>query len=135
MRSLGQDATESEVQDILNEVDADSSGSISFDEFVTMMVHKIAPADSDTELREAFRVFDRDGSGTISAEELKEVMLRIGENLSADEIKAMIEQADSDGDGKIDCKWLPSARASIVVIVTTMSNICVDNEFLSLMSS
>merc|ERR1711879_480217 len=42
MRSLGQQPTESEVQDILNEVDADSSGSISFDEFVKMMVHKVA---------------------------------------------------------------------------------------------
>lgn len=104
MRSLGQTPSDAEVQDILNEVDVDNSGSISFDEFVKMMAHKVAPMDSDTELKEAFKVFDRDGSGTISAEELKEVMMRIGEDLSQDEINAMIEQADVNKDGTIDCE-------------------------------
>ena len=37
MRSLGSDPTESELQDVINEVDADGNGSLDFAEFVNMM--------------------------------------------------------------------------------------------------
>jgi len=37
MRSLGQNPTEAELQDMINEVDADGNGTIDFPEFLTMM--------------------------------------------------------------------------------------------------
>ena len=37
MRSLGQDPTEAELQDMINEVDANGNGTIDFPEFLTMM--------------------------------------------------------------------------------------------------
>jgi len=48
------------------------------------------------------RVFDRDGDGLISAEELKLTMNNLGEPLTDQEVKAMIEEADLDGDGLIN---------------------------------
>ncbi len=41
MRSLGQNPTEGELQDMINEVDADSSGTIDFPEFLTLMARKM----------------------------------------------------------------------------------------------
>ena len=41
MRSLGQNPTEAELQDMINEVDIDGSGSIEFNEFLMMMSKKI----------------------------------------------------------------------------------------------
>ena len=38
MRSLGQNPTEAELADMINEVDADGNGTIDFPEFLTMMV-------------------------------------------------------------------------------------------------
>ena len=38
MRSLGQNPTEAELQDMINEVDADGNGTIDFPEFCTLMV-------------------------------------------------------------------------------------------------
>ena len=37
MRSLGQNPTDAELQDMINEVDSDSNGCIDFPEFLTMM--------------------------------------------------------------------------------------------------
>ena len=49
---------------------------------------------------EAFRVFDRDGDGKITASEMKYVMNnQLGENLSLEEVQAMIKVADIDKDG------------------------------------
>lgn len=104
MRSLGQNPSESELQDMINEVDADNNGTIDFPEFLTMMARKMKDTDSEEEIREAFKVFDRDNNGFISAAELRHVMTSIGEKLTDDEVDEMIREADQDGDGRIDCK-------------------------------
>ena len=41
MRSLGQNPTEAELTDMVNEVDADGNGTIDFSEFLTMMARKM----------------------------------------------------------------------------------------------
>ena len=52
------------------------------------------------ELKRAFQVFDKDGDGTISAAELRCVMTNLGEK--DEDVEAMIQEADADGDGQID---------------------------------
>lgn len=78
MRSLGQNPTEAELQDMINEVDADNNGTIDFPEFLTMMARKMRDTDSEEEIKEAFKVFDKDGNGYISAAELRHVMTNLG---------------------------------------------------------
>lgn len=41
MRSLGQNPTEAELQDMINEVDADGNGTIDFPEFLSLMARLI----------------------------------------------------------------------------------------------
>ena len=73
MRSLGQNPTEAELQDMINEVDVDGNGTIDFPEFLSLMARKMKDTDTEEELIEAFKVFDRDGNGLISAAELRYV--------------------------------------------------------------
>lgn len=47
MRSLGQNPTEAELADMINEVDADGNGTIDFPEFLTMMARKMKDTDSE----------------------------------------------------------------------------------------
>lgn len=102
MRSLGQNPTENELQDMINEIDVDGNGTIDFEEFINMMAKKMRETDSEEELREAFRVFDKDGNGHISAAELRHVMTNLGEKLTDDEVDEMIREADLDGDGTVN---------------------------------
>lgn len=41
MRSLGQNPTEAELHDMINEVDADGNGTIDFPEFLNLMARKM----------------------------------------------------------------------------------------------
>ncbi|KFQ57290.1 Calmodulin, striated muscle, partial [Pelecanus crispus] len=102
MRSLGQNPTEAELQDMVGEVDADGSGTIDFPEFLSLMARKMRDTDSEEEIREAFRVFDKDGNGYISAAELRHVMTNLGEKLTDEEVDEMIKEADCNNDGQVN---------------------------------
>ncbi|KAL5334497.1 hypothetical protein BJX70DRAFT_378229 [Aspergillus crustosus] len=102
MRSLGQNPTETELQDIIDELDVDRTGTIDFDEFLVMMSRKVKDSDPEAELREAFAVFDKDKSGSISAEELRQVLQSIGDDVTDKDVDEMLQLADVNGDGSID---------------------------------
>jgi calmodulin len=78
MRSLGQNPSDAELRDMINEVDIDANGTIDFEEFLTLMVKNLQEGDEEEEMRLAFGVFDKDRSGSISVSELKQVMESLG---------------------------------------------------------
>eukprot|EP00092_Neocalanus_flemingeri_P068445 GFUD01083663.1.p1 GENE.GFUD01083663.1~~GFUD01083663.1.p1 ORF type:complete len:150 (-),score=49.87 GFUD01083663.1:52-501(-) len=102
MRSMGQNPSEAEIQDMVNQVDKDGTGMIDFPEFLMMMSLKADYEDAEDEIREAFQVFDGDGNGFINRNELACVMTNLGVALKAEEIQSMIDEADQDGDGQIN---------------------------------
>ncbi|XP_071081348.1 uncharacterized protein [Haliotis cracherodii] len=102
IRSLGQNPTEGELQDMIAEVDENESGTIEFPEFMTMMSKRMKEETPKEELYEAFQVFDKDGNGYISTTELRHVMTNLGEKLTEEEAEEMMKTADSSGDGRIN---------------------------------
>ncbi|KAH8277062.1 hypothetical protein KR026_004581, partial [Drosophila bipectinata] len=102
MRSLGQNPTETELQDMIAEIDNDPNGMMDFNEFCTIMAKQMRETDTEEEMREAFKIFDRDGDGFISPAELRFVMINLGEKVTDEEIDEMIREADFDGDGMIN---------------------------------
>ena len=64
MRSLGLQASQEELQEMMTEADEDGSGSIEFEEFLSMMKRKMKENESSMDdVKAAFKVFDQDGDG------------------------------------------------------------------------
>jgi centrin-1 len=55
--------------------------------------------DSSEEILKVFELFDDEGTGKIGFKQLKRVVTELGESLSDDEMREMIEEADRDHDG------------------------------------
>ena len=103
MKSLGQDPTEMELEEMMKEVDEDGSGEIEYEEFVTLMARKMRGQDGKGEdWQEAFNVFDKDGDGYISVQELLAVMCNLGEDLTEQDVLEMFAELKPQDKGKID---------------------------------
>ena len=101
MRALGLDAKKDEIRRMINDIDKDGSGTIDFNEFLNMMTARMGDRDSREEIVKVFRLFDDDETGKISFKNLKRVAKELGETMSEEELKEMIERADSLGQGEI----------------------------------
>lgn len=112
MRSLGQSPNETELRDMIKEVDVDLSGTIDFEEFKALLVSQ--QGDRDSRLKLAFSVFDENGSGQITADEMRSVMSTFG--LTDKELDEIVQEVDHDGDGAIDfeefCQLIPEETTS-----------------------
>ncbi|XP_054446763.1 calmodulin-like [Pteronotus mesoamericanus] len=63
------------------------------------------------EFKAAFTRFDKNGDGTINVQELGDVLRTLGQNPTEDELKNIIAQVDTDGDGAISFPEFLAAMA------------------------
>ena len=59
LRALGNNPTEEELEDMIEDADRDGSGSVDFQEFVELMIKREAEKETPEDLKQAFRVFDK----------------------------------------------------------------------------
>ncbi|CAF2596906.1 unnamed protein product [Rotaria sp. Silwood2] len=102
MNSLGYAPSEEDISSVISKVDINGDGSVDFHEFLTMMRRRKSTGESDTELQQVFNVFDKNKDGFIDKDELYDMLLRLGENITDEDVTEMIEEADCfDNDGKV----------------------------------
>ncbi|KAJ8339561.1 hypothetical protein SKAU_G00363470 [Synaphobranchus kaupii] len=101
MRALGFDVKKADVLKILKDYDREGTGKITFEDFTEVVTDRILDRDPREEILKAFKLFDDDDSGKISLRNLRRVARELGENMSDEELRAMIDEFDTDGDGEI----------------------------------
>ena len=102
MKSLNQDPSEQEINEMIKQVDLDNNGRIDFNEFAELMTKRSKETDIEEEVINAFRVLDKQGQGTISTVELRHLMVTLGDKLTEEEVEEMLREADFDGNGIIN---------------------------------
>merc|ERR1712107_771870 len=92
----------SDLQAIMEDIDADGSGEIDYTEFLAASLEKKAYIVEDV-CWQAFRNFDKNGDVKISQEELKQVLNDPSvEGVANKEVAEILKSFDGDGDGFID---------------------------------
>ena len=110
LQSLGYDLTESQVEDMMFEaiskqkVKTDNYDTINFSQFQMMMNTWRKQRDVADEFLEAFRIFDYTGGGKVDKDVLEKILKFYAEDLNEEDIEYMLNDANVDGDGKIDYK-------------------------------
>lgn len=102
MKSIGQNASDIEIQEMVLEADLDGDGEIDFNEFLSLMARKMKDTDEEEELLQAFGIFDRNEDGYITADDLRQLMNFWGEKITDKEAEEMLNRADEDEDGKLN---------------------------------
>ena len=82
-------------------MEKDTNQSITLDEFMTIVVPRLKPRNSREEIMKIFKLFDEDNTGKISFKNLKKVAKELGENISDNELRDLIQEADRDNDGLV----------------------------------
>ena len=105
MRQLGFDTKNPTIYKIIEDLDTEeskSNGGISFSEFSEIMHKRLGDRDSKEGARRIFDLFvDDENAEYIPLESLKKIAKELGEKMSEDDLKEMIECATKN-DGKLN---------------------------------
>ena len=95
MKTLGFDATNPDVQKILEKIDS-KKGPLKYDDF--MDVDKSSEKDPETEMKKAFKILCEEGTDKITLKSLSKICADLGEKINEEELQEMINEADKDQD-------------------------------------
>lgn len=101
LKKLNVNISRSQLEKMMRDADLNMTGDIGFDEFIRLMMPVFTGKVDDEDLWYAFKKFDLDNSGYISTKELQQILARIGQHYSLDQIAELVEMVDVSRDGQL----------------------------------
>lgn len=99
---LGMETNNQNLQNMMNEVDKNQSGSIDFDEFVEMMTKKYSEEDTKENLKKVFDLMiGNEGGEFVELRHFKRLSEMFKDGLSDEDLQDLIDRGDTDKDGKL----------------------------------
>ena len=102
MKALGFDTRKEETKKIIENLDKNKDGVISYEEFLDLLTTKLNDKDHIEEMRKIHSNIADEKTGAIDFDTLKALCKDLGEIITDDEIREMIEEADYDRDGEVN---------------------------------
>lgn len=105
MRALGFEPRKERISRMLLQTGVSPRANvIRFAEFTALMAQIMNEKDIQEEMLKAFGLFDVDGTGKITFENLKHAATVLGEDMTDEELREMIREADLDKDGGVNAR-------------------------------
>lgn len=97
MNSLGFQKKSPTVYEMVCELE-EIGGEIDFDEFLDAICNKLGNRETEEGIDRIFDLFDDDNTGSINLNNIRRVAKELGETMSIDELKEMLQRASSNGE-------------------------------------
>lgn len=94
VRSLGIPYTDSQIDDIINDIKLIGNKSIDLPEFISLIGNTYNDVKVQQEIEEGFLLFDRKGTGQISVKELQFVFSNLGKKLNKKDVDMLLQEED-----------------------------------------
>ena len=99
MQSLGFEQKNPTIYAMIADLDThENAGGINFDQFLDAITDKLGNKESKSGIARIFELFDDDRTNSINIHNLRRVAKELGETMSAEELKEMLDRAASNGD-------------------------------------
>lgn len=99
LRSLGKNPTNAELKTIKDELNAKEFDLTAFKNVYRKPIK--TPTEQSKEMLDAFRALDKEGNGTIQEAELRQLLLNLGDALTAPEVEELMKEVSVSSDGAI----------------------------------
>ena len=97
MKELKLDENEPVVYDLITELESETKGGLSYDEFIDKLTSKLRDRDSQRSTERVYELFVEDPNKTLNYETLKKVANQIGDNTPDEELQRLIKNGASNG--------------------------------------
>ncbi len=98
MASLGFESKNPTVYQMFVELERECAGPVDFDRFLDGIVSKLGDRETRPGLQRIFNLFDVDRKGVIDVRDLKRVSRELGESMSDEELREMVERASNSAE-------------------------------------
>lgn len=102
IRALGFDVKKEQVRKMMSELGKENGDLFTYEDFAAVIRPRMHEKGTREEIMKIFRLFDDEQAGVITFKNLKRISLEIGENISDEELRDMLNEADRDGDGALN---------------------------------
>ena len=96
VRAINLNPTESELQDLMKKIDPSNSGQFNLQQLENLVRSRGKDPDSLQDVIDALKVFDSDHDGKISVDEFIYAMVNMGERMTEEEVREIINDSDLD---------------------------------------
>lgn len=97
MHSLGFEKKSPTVYEMISELE-ERKQEITFDDFLDAISNKLGNRETRDGINRIFDLFDDDHSDTVNLNNIRRVAKELGETMSAEELKEMLQRASSNGE-------------------------------------